>query len=156
MAFRINLLICTSISNKIEAKLISSNRPNLQWKFWFREYIPNYLVSLSMPGWHVVWSRLTRYQHFVIQSSKLFFERAIEIERCHSVNYGLGTILSQLLSTLVLNLFLMVISLWPNAWWRHQMETFSAYLATCAGNSPVAGQWRGALVFSVICAWMKG
>ena len=39
-------------------------------------------------------------------------------------------------------------------WWRHQMETFSALLAICAGNSPVPGdfphkgQWRGVLLFS--------
>ena len=26
---------------------------------------------------------------------------------------------------------------WENTWWRHQMETFSALLAFCAGNSPV-------------------
>ena len=26
------------------------------------------------------------------------------------------------------------------SWWRHQMETFSALLATCAGNSPVPTQ----------------
>ena len=43
-------------------------------------------------------------------------------------------------------------------WWRHQMETFSALLALCAGNSPVPvnsrhkGQWLGALIFSSICA----
>ena len=43
-------------------------------------------------------------------------------------------------------------------WWRHQMETFSELLAICAGNSPVPvnsphkGQWRGALMFSLICA----
>ena len=46
-------------------------------------------------------------------------------------------------------------------WWRHQMETFSALLALCAGNSPVPvnsphkGQWRGALVFSLIYAWIN-
>ena len=46
-------------------------------------------------------------------------------------------------------------------WWRHQMETFSALLATCAGNSPVPvnsphkGQWRGALMFSLICVWVN-
>ena len=45
------------------------------------------------------------------------------------------------------------------AWWRHQMDTFSALLAFCAGihrspvNSPHKGQWRGALMFSLICAW---
>ena len=26
---------------------------------------------------------------------------------------------------------------WIITWWRHQMETFSALLAICAGNSPV-------------------
>ena len=26
-------------------------------------------------------------------------------------------------------------------WWRHQMETFSALLAICAGNSPVSGEF---------------
>ena len=45
------------------------------------------------------------------------------------------------------------------AWWRHQ--TFSALLALCPGNSPVTGefpsqrQWRGALMFSLICAWIN-
>ena len=29
----------------------------------------------------------------------------------------------------------------PNAWWRHPMETFSALLAICAGNSPVSGEF---------------
>ena len=27
------------------------------------------------------------------------------------------------------------------SWWRHQMETFSAILAICAGNSPVPGDF---------------
>ena len=30
----------------------------------------------------------------------------------------------------------------PNpSWWRHQMETSSALLAICAGNSPVSGEF---------------
>ena len=28
-----------------------------------------------------------------------------------------------------------------SSWWRHQMETFSALLAICAGNSPVHGEF---------------
>ena len=42
------------------------------------------------------------------------------------------------------------------------METFSALLALCAGNPPITGefphkgQWRGALMFSLICAWING
>ena len=37
------------------------------------------------------------------------------------------------------------------------METISAFCAAfCAGNSPVTkGQWRGALMFSLICAWIN-
>ena len=38
----------------------------------------------------------------------------------------------------------------------HQMETFSALLAICAKNSPVIGQWRGTLMFSLIGAWING
>ena len=29
---------------------------------------------------------------------------------------------------------------WILSWWRHQMETFFALLAICAGNSPVPGE----------------
>ena len=41
------------------------------------------------------------------------------------------------------------------------METLSALLGICAGNSPVTGefphkgQWRGALMFSLISAWIN-
>ena len=49
---------------------------------------------------------------------------------------------------------------WQNitTWWCHQIETFFMLLAICAGNSlvpvnsPHKGQWRGALMFSLICA----
>ena len=47
-------------------------------------------------------------------------------------------------------------------WWRHQMETFAALLALFEGNSLVTGefpsqsQWRGALMFSLLCAWTNG
>ena len=42
------------------------------------------------------------------------------------------------------------------------METYSALLALCWGiqrspvNSPHKGQWRGALMFSLTCAWING
>ena len=48
-----------------------------------------------------------------------------------------------------------------SSWRRHQMETFVALLALCAENSPVPvisphkDQWRGALIFSWICAWIN-
>ena len=46
-------------------------------------------------------------------------------------------------------------------WWRRQMETVSALLSLCAGihqsrmESPYQGQWRRALMFSLICAWIN-
>ena len=49
-----------------------------------------------------------------------------------------------------------------SSWWRHQMETFSAYWPFVWGihrstvNSPHKGQWRGNLMFSLICAWING
>ena len=51
--------------------------------------------------------------------------------------------------------------LFTRTWWRHQMETFSALLALCAGNSPVPvnsphkGQWRGTLMFCLIYIWIN-
>ena len=47
------------------------------------------------------------------------------------------------------------------SWWRHQMETFPRYWSFVRGihrspmNSPHKGQWRGALMFSLICAWIN-
>ena len=58
--------------------------------------------------------------------------------------------------------FFLIDGLFALSWWRHQMETFPASLALCAGNSPVPvnsphkGQWRGALMFSLICARING
>ena len=49
-----------------------------------------------------------------------------------------------------------------NPWWRHQMETFSALLAICAGNSPVIGEFPSqrpvtrSFDVSLICARING
>ena len=47
-------------------------------------------------------------------------------------------------------------------WWRHQMETLSALLDLCAGNSPVNGEFplqrpiTRSFDVSLICAWING
>ena len=44
-------------------------------------------------------------------------------------------------------------------WWRHQLETISALLAFCAGNSPVTGEFPAqrpvtrSFDVALICAW---
>ena len=49
-----------------------------------------------------------------------------------------------------------------SSWWRHQMETFSALLDICAGNSPVPGEFSAqrpvTRIFDVflICVWING
>ena len=48
------------------------------------------------------------------------------------------------------------------SWWRHQMENFQRYWPFVRGihrypvNSPHKGQWRRALMFSLICARVNG
>ena len=48
------------------------------------------------------------------------------------------------------------------SWWRHQMETFPRHWPFVRGinrlpvNSPHKGQWRGALMFSLICTQING
>ena len=47
------------------------------------------------------------------------------------------------------------------SWWRHQMEAFPPYRPFVRGihrspvNSPHKGQWRGALMVSLIYAWIN-
>ena len=43
------------------------------------------------------------------------------------------------------------------SWWRHQMETFSALLVLCTGNSPVPGEFpaQRPVTFSLIYAWIN-
>ena len=47
-------------------------------------------------------------------------------------------------------------------WWRHQMETFSVFVALCEGNSPVTSEFPSqrlvtwSLMFYLISAWTNG
>ena len=47
------------------------------------------------------------------------------------------------------------------SWWRHEMEIFPRNWPFVRGihqspvNSPHKSQWRGALMFSLICAWIN-
>ena len=73
------------------------------------------------------------------------FERSdIEVSQSNSIQTGAyfnGRIVNKTyayFTRFVLHyqqLFLMI------TWWRHQMETFSALLAICVGNSPVTGEF---------------
>ena len=53
----------------------------------------------------------------------------------------------------LVKILLMRISCGVSSWWRHQMETFSALLAFCAGNSPVTGEFpaQSPVTWTFIC-----
>ena len=45
---------------------------------------------------------------------------------------------------------------WNSAWWRHRCWSFVPGIHWSPVNSPHKSQWRGALLFSLICAWING
>ena len=61
----------------------------------------------------------------------------------------------------ILQLVIDSTAVWSSSWWRHQMETFPRHWLFVRGihrslvNSPHKGQWRGALMFSLIYALNK-
>ena len=86
--------------------------------------------------------------------------RVINVERTLS-NFTIMMVMLQCGTVMTLIIY-NTISHITQPWWLHYMETFSALLALCAGNSPVTGefphkgQWCRALMFSLICAWIRG
>ena len=112
------------------------------------------MVNVTCYTWQLI-NMLQKVFTAVVFASKMIYliDMGLKVHVCRKTR-GLSTVRLQT-------------TLWTSAWWRHQMETFSALLAICAGNSPVTvhwspvnsphkGQWRGALMFSFICAWMNG
>ena len=104
-------------------------------------------------GWYRSYYHCTK---FVL----LFFLRAISqksIQWCIDCSFGGFNTQNITVQGGVLNFLEQVVP----TWWHHQMKTFSVLLARCAGNSPVTGesphkgQWRGALMFSLICDWIN-
>ena len=51
----------------------------------------------------------------------------------------ISSLMWHVMSRVILGLYLLNGEI--SAWWRHPMETFSALLALCAGNSPVPGEF---------------
>ena len=94
------------------------------------------LFSRKLGVGHVINGLRCRHVAFVTSSYHTISFNTLK--RCFTIPNELSkrTLLEVINSVLLL--------LWRRictAWWRHQMETFSALLALCAGNSPASGEF---------------
>ena len=92
--------------------------------------------SVSLVKWKGVFNGFLVFIHVFVMhypSSHIISPRMILIPKYHShiryfvLSWSLGSFLQRCSARMT--------------WWRHQMETFSALLALCAGNSPVSGEF---------------
>ena len=119
--------------------------PCSQLNFFFSSYFPRFYFCVDFFLFLLLFSVIFLLLHVSCHFFRFYFLflQSYDGEIKHSYNLPTGT------------------SFHPWSWWRHQMETFSALLAICAGihrslvNFPHKGQWRGALMFSFICVWIN-
>ena len=119
----------------------------MSYSSWILGYIQNGITPL--------WC-LSVLQYSLILNIKLFMDTGV----CSSLIRSLQRNIKSVFTIIILVLLLCQLSLssgmsWRIApettrqsegasrksWWRHQMETFSALLAICAGNSPVPNEF---------------
>ena len=77
--------------------------------------------------------------------ASLVFEYMERVNYCRKIDTKIA-VTNLILSLLVVSCFSPASEYQPGKqisirWWRHQMETFSALLAICAGNSPVSDEF---------------
>ena len=98
-----------------------------------------YITGVILTAYRICWCIQIRSEvHSEYAAQALFYHRAVK--------YILGS--SAMKDTekyicrwLLATICIISATLYTRAWWRHQMETFSALLAICAGNSPVTGEF---------------
>ena len=121
--------------------------------------IPKHFIDFSMfPASidlsHKSHNALNKYpteHHFV---TKMCTHVNISVTKCCIVGYGTDAFW-YLRDGFIISYVGYTISTHKHTWWHHQMEPFSALLALYVGTFPQKGQWRVALMFSLICAWIN-
>ena len=105
----------------------------------FNRFLKHMLIS-STVSFHWYWQRYGRFLYF---SCPFFYELHFA-ENIHSLGGSLSENVNNDWIYQIRTRKIIQCKLWPrtpHSWWRHQMETFSALLALCAGNSPVTGEF---------------
>ena len=117
-------------SVEMESQTVSL-RDNLHSLNWLKR-----LMQLVMKLWNTS-AKFHRNDHYISTNALVIDKRTvITASMIHYVCGGMGRNESQrigIIDSLILGQCA--------SWWRHQMETFSALLALCAGNSPVIGEF---------------
>ena len=147
-------LIPTWISNHIPSKVLDEITylfPNFvgatveDWE-WICNFIPNFIMDLiTYPCWSSYRLSLRHWIHQLLSQNNL---QKVNINTFKDiitslVNNGNAKVRFDLICLVDVN------QIYPRSicmnhftpWWRHEMETFSALLAICAGNSPVTGEF---------------
>ena len=132
-------------------RLPSETSNNFRWldSLWTRDAIWPYIsgsimIQVMLDG--------CRYQAFTCTNVDLIINEA----RWHSAEGNSTENIADI------NHHKMLAMPYVKTWCRHQMETLSALLAICAGNSPVPGEFPAqrpvmlSLMFSLICVWING
>ena len=95
-------------------------------------YIMYFVLSYSIDGVSILSYLLVEVLTAIYAKPVCVFEEAIIKKQYDSAVFNVLVILSLGSVACVAG---------TRSWWRHQMETFSALLAICAGNSPVPGEF---------------
>ena len=117
---------------------------------FFVKQLPRWLRVGSLI-YHVAWFCLL-VPTFVLLMHNFTWGRSIDhivhhigliIYGNYSITLGIAHMINALNSAMRLcsPLCASIVKCPPFSWWRHQMETFSALLAICPGNSPVSGEF---------------
>ena len=121
----------------------SSNYPHLKVGLFVCVLIPisSFKFVLELTNWHTVGIGPGKS---LVPNSRQAITRAhnywrIHINGSNEFKQSKVPVLSYTTSYRC-NLENIILHSWP-PWWRHQMETFSALLALCVGNSPVTGEF---------------
>ena len=124
---------------------MSFKSPKGQWVNSYNRLLRNHsLLILEGNCWeNMDWCHLIEIVCWTIQKNKNknFSSSAITFISNSDIHHFTGTVMCSFCQQTIYHLVLFIETTTSRTWWHHQMETFSALLDLCAGNSPVTGEF---------------
>ena len=112
--------------NEVKELFIPSHhsRACRHYRFWEAWKIPR------NPLWAIIWN--AKYHDTMAHAENV----SVQVIQCLCCCFT-----TPVTSTVICAQFVLVTSCCGCSWWCHQLETFSALLVFCAGNTPVTGEF---------------